>query len=266
VTIAHTTLNPTGERVRVFDELPELLENVDNGELGTLKQVTTQLLRLEPGTWKLNVGDSDVRGHLGLLVLDGLLTRHVTIGEATCAELLGGGDVLRPWTELERRIVSIPAEASWQVVEPTRLAVLNARFALQVARWPDVTAAIIDRVVQRARWLSFHLAVCHIVGVEVRLLIVLWHFADRWGRVTPAGVKLPLPLSHGLLAGVVGARRPTVSTALGGLRDQGLVERSDRGWLLRGEPPAELHELRERVAARAPTLAADPGMSAGGHT
>jgi CRP/FNR family cyclic AMP-dependent transcriptional regulator len=73
----------------------------------------------------------------------------------------------------------------------------------------------------RPRWLSFHLAVCQIIGIEVRLLIVLWHFADRWGRVTPEGVMLPLPLSHGLLAGIVGSRRPTVSTALGSLRNRG---------------------------------------------
>jgi CRP/FNR family transcriptional regulator, cyclic AMP receptor protein len=263
MTVAVTTLSATGERVRVFDELPELLQHVENGDLPTLRQVTTQLLRVQPGAWQLSLRDSEVRGHLGLLVLDGLLSRQVTIGEATCAELLGGGDVLRPWTELERGIVSIPAESRWQVVAPTRMAVLNARFALQVARFPDVTAAIIDRVVQRARWLSFHLAVCHIVGVEIRLLIVLWHFADRWGRVTPTGLKLPLPLSHGLLAGIVGARRPTVSTALGVLRDQGLVERTAEGWLLHGAPPAELHELRARVAAREPTIGR-AGTSAAG--
>jgi CRP/FNR family cyclic AMP-dependent transcriptional regulator len=250
-----TTLSATGERVRVFEELPELLQQVDSDDLATLKQVTTQLLRLEPGVWQLNFKESELRGHLGLLVLDGLLSRQVRIGEAISAELLGGGDVLRPWTELERRIVSIPAESRWQVIAPVRLAVLDARFALQVARWPVVTAAIIDRVVQRARWLSFHLAVCHIVGVEVRLLIVLWHFADRWGHVTPTGVMLPLPLSHGLLAGIVGARRPTVSTALGALREQGLVERTEDGWSLRGAPPLELHELRAHVAAREPTIA-----------
>jgi CRP/FNR family transcriptional regulator, cyclic AMP receptor protein len=253
--VAETTLNAAGERVRVFDEVPELLQQLDNGDASSLRQLTTQMLRLEPGVWQLELQDSELRGHLGLLVLDGLLTRQVTIGEATCAELLGGGDVLRPWTEHESGIASIASESRWQVVMPTRIAILNARFALQTCRWPGVTAAIIDRVVQRARWLSFHLAVCHIVGVEVRLLIVLWHFADRWGRMTRAGVKLPLPLSHGLLAGIVGARRPTVSTALGVLRDQGLVERTEDGWLMHGEPPSELHELRARVAARESTIA-----------
>jgi CRP-like cAMP-binding protein len=251
---AETSLSATGKRVRIFDEVPELLQHVEPEDARRLAQVTAQLLRLETGMWQLRFREEELHGHLGLLVLDGLLTRHVAIGEATCAELLGTGDLLRPWTELESGIVSIPAESSWQVVMPTRLAVLNARFALQIAHWPDVTAAIIDRVVQRARWLSFHLAVCHIVGVEVRILIVLWHFADRWGRVTPAGVKLPLPLSHGLLAAVVGARRPTVSTALGVLREQGLIERTEDGWLLHGEPPVELHELRARVTAREATI------------
>jgi CRP/FNR family transcriptional regulator, cyclic AMP receptor protein len=253
--VAETTLNSPGERVRVFDEVPELLQQLENGDASTLRQVTTQMLRLDPGVWELKLRDNELQGHLGLLVLDGLLTRRVVIGEATCAELLGAGDVLRPWTELDSGIASIASESRWQVVMPTRLAILNARFALQVCRWPGVTAAIIDHVVQRARWLSFHLAVCHIVGVEIRLLIVLWHFADRWGRMTSSGVKLPLPLSHGLLAGIVGARRPTVSTALGTLRTQGLVERTADGWLMHGDPPAALHELRARVAAREPKLA-----------
>jgi hypothetical protein len=253
--VAETTFDSPGERVRVFEEAPELLRQVDNGDAPGVKQLTTQMLRLNPGVWQLELRDHELRGHLGLLVLEGLLTRQVVIGEATCAELLGGGDVLRPWTELESGISSIASESRWQVVKPTRLAILNARFALQICRWPAVTGAIVDRAVQRARWLSFHLAVCHIVGVEVRLLIVLWHFADRWGRVTSSGVKLPLPLSHGLLAGIVGARRPTVSTALGVLRTQGLVERTEDGWLMHGDPPGELHELRSRVAAREPTIA-----------
>jgi CRP/FNR family cyclic AMP-dependent transcriptional regulator len=257
--VAETTLGRPGEWVRVFEEAPELLHQLGNGDAAALRQVTTQMIRLDPGVWQVRLGEAELEGHLGLLVLDGLLTRQVAIGEATCAELLGGGDVLRPWTEIDSQIASIASESRWQVVMPTRVAVLSSRFALQVCRWPSVTAAIIDRVVQRARWLSFHLAVCHIVGVEARLLMVLWHFADRWGRMTPSGVKLPLPLSHGLLAGIVGARRPTVSTALGVLREQGRVERTDGGWLLHGDPPVELHELRARVAARKPTFGGTAG-------
>src|SRR4051812_12135595 len=257
MTVAENTKSATGELIRIFEEVPELLQQLPNGDATALGPVTTQVVSAPIGPWHFAFRAEDLRGHLGLLLLDGLVTRQVVVGDATCAELLGAGDVLRPWTEGEAGFLPIPAESRWQVVEPVRLAVLNSRFALQIARCPDVTAAIIDRVLQRARWLAFHLAVCHIVGVETRLLIVLWHFADRWGRVATGGVKLPLPLSHGLLAGIVGARRPTVSTALGSLREQGLVERTEGGWILHGQPPSELHELRSRVAAREATLA-DP--------
>jgi hypothetical protein len=260
MTLAAAELTGTGERVHVFEDAPELIAQLDPEDAALAKRIVVHQIVLEPGTWRPSFPTQELRGHLGLLVLDGLVSRQVTLGEVTCAEMLGDGDVLRPWTELESEIVSVPAEARWQVVSPTRIAVMNARFALQIARWPDVTAAIIDRVVQRARWLAFHLAVCHIVGVEVRLLMVLWHFADRWGRVTPTGVKLRLPLSHGMLAGIVGARRPTVSTALGVLREQQLVERTDDGWLLRGEPPEELSQLRAAVAGREPTIGSRAGL------
>jgi DNA-binding IclR family transcriptional regulator len=80
----------------------------------------------------------------------------------------------------------------------------------------------------------------------MRLLVILWYYADRWGRVTPEGVLLPLRMTHGLLARVVGARRPSVSTALGRLQERGLVERTDNGqWLLLGPPPRELGELTD---------------------
>jgi hypothetical protein len=84
---------------------------------------------------------------------------------------------------------------------------------------------------------------------------MLWYYADRWGRVTPEGRVLPVSLTHGLLARVVGARRPSVSTALGRLQDRGLIERMENGhWLLLGEPPSELPELAEVTLP----LAAEP--------
>jgi CRP/FNR family transcriptional regulator, cyclic AMP receptor protein len=69
------------------------------------------------------------------------------------------------------------------------------------------------------------------------LLTLFWHLAERWGRVTPDGVLLPLTLSHRMLGQLVGARRPTVSTALGALTRAGEVSRAlDGTWLLTGSP------------------------------
>jgi len=74
--------------------------------------------------------------------------------------------------------------------------------------------------------------------IDARLLLMMWRLADRWGRVTSDGVVVPLRLTHGWLAHLVGAQRPSVTTALGNLAGAGRVERLDDGsWLLRGDPP-----------------------------
>ena len=110
-----------------------------------------------------------------------------------------------------------------------------------------------DRALIRARWLSFHLAVCHVVGIEKRLIILFWHLADRWGKVTPDGVRIALPLSHGMIAKLVGSRRPTVTTAMGKLREEGRILRTeDSAWMLCGQPPEDLRNVRGGVGARDP--------------
>ena len=72
--------------------------------------------------------------------------------------------------------------------------------------------------------------------MDERLLVLMWSLAERWGRVGPDGVRLPLALPHRTLATLVGARRPSVTTALSGLARDGLVERTPDGWLLHGDP------------------------------
>ena len=106
-----------------------------------------------------------------------------------------------------------------------------------------------DRLVLRARGLSLQLAVNATPRLTDRLLLTLWHLADRWARVTPDGVALRLPLTHSDLSHLVAANRPSVSTAIGQLREEHLLFPLERGgWLLCGEPPPSLHELRRQVA------------------
>lgn len=201
------------------------------------------------GTWHPGPENFERAGHLGLLVIDGLLTRAVTIGERTCAELLGPGDILRPWLTRGPND-SVLEEVDWTVVYDVRAASLDAQFAARMSRWPQVIAHVGDRIMMRARSLAFHLAVCHMVRVDERLLLTLWHFADRWGRVTPEGVVIPLRLTHTLLSMVVGARRPSVTKALGNLHAEALVRRRDDGtWLLLGGPPEALERTRRGTTA-----------------
>src|SRR4029079_1402682 len=81
-------------------------------------------------------------------------------------------------------------------------------------------------------------AIAHLTRVDDRLLALLWCLAERWGRVSSNCVVVSLRLPPRTLAGMVGARRPSVTTALGQLIARGEVERRpDGGWLLLGEPP-----------------------------
>lgn len=234
---------------RVLEEDPELCERVpDDQKPRATAAALARVQPLELGLWDEPDDPSHHHDGFGLLLLEGLLARRVTLGRFDCTELLGAGDLLRPWTFQSSATASIPSEVTWNVVEPVRLATLDRRFATAVAPWPEVSAALMDRIVQRARWLAFQLAVCHVVRVDTRLLLMFWHFADRWGRMTPEGAKVRLPVTHGVLASVVGARRPSVTTALGRLQDDGHIQRLGEGtWLLHGTPPRAFADLQAQA-------------------
>lgn len=209
---------------------------------------TARACVVEPGPWDGDTGAGACSGDLGLLIVGGFLGRRVQVGPQACTELLGAGDLIRPW-DVPDALASIPAATSWTVLSTTTVALVDEQLVGRMCAWPPVIAALAKRMMDRSHTLAFHLAVCHLTRVDQRVLVVLWHLADRWGRVTPKGIALTLPLTHELLAHVVGARRPTVTTALAELAGRGLVTRgSGRRLLLHGEPPGELHDLRRQVA------------------
>jgi hypothetical protein len=225
--------------VRVFERDPDLLAGLDGAAADRLRhRAVAPRLRLDPGPWTPPRDTGRLDGHLGLLVCDGLLTRTVHLDGRTCPELIGAGDLLRPWDgEDGAELMALPT--TWRVLRPTTLAVLDAEFAEVACRFPSVVAALLARAVQRSRALALHLAVAHVRQAEPRLLVLLWHLADRWGRVTPEGVHLPVRLTHELLAQLVCIRRPTASAALQRLVRAGeLARRPDGTWLLTGAPPA----------------------------
>jgi len=234
--------------IRVLEVDPDLGQDLEPAALAVARpRAVARATWLEPGRWQPFAEEWDHRGHLGLLIVEGFLARNLQLGARTVAELLGPGDVLRPWVRLAE-YSSVPIEDGWEVLEPTRLAVLDRRVAVVLAAWPEITATILDRMMARSRWLALHLAIAHLRRVESRVHVALWHFADRWGRVGPDGIALRLDLTHALLADMVAAERPSVTLALSALRERGLVERdADHVWHLRGSPPGELDDVRAQA-------------------
>ena len=224
--------------VRVFDADPDLLTGLDPAASDLLRRrATVPSVVVEPGPWEAPADPEHARGCFGLLVLEGLAIRSLTVDGRECPELVGVGDLLRPWdVDLA---CSVPAAATWNVLGRTTLAVLDERFAAVVCRWPSIMSQLLSRTVLRSRSLAFHLAIVHVRHAETRLRMLLWHLADRWGRVTPAGVHVPLALTHEVLAHLVCMRRPTASTALQRLVRAGeLKRRADGTWMLTGQPPS----------------------------
>jgi CRP/FNR family transcriptional regulator, cyclic AMP receptor protein len=185
---------------------------------------------------------------IGLLLLEGLLVREATVDDHPSAELLGPGDVLRAWDDVEHEEL-LPRRIEWTALTPSRVAIVDHAFAVRAAQWPEVFAALLDRAARRAERLVVLQAIAHLTRVDDRLLALLWCLAERWGRVLPDGVLVSLRLSHRTLAGMIGARRPSVTTALGQLMARGELERrADGEWILLGDPPqARRPELQDAV-------------------
>jgi CRP/FNR family cyclic AMP-dependent transcriptional regulator len=201
---------------------------------------------LARGRWRAG-GEPTLRDGIGLLVLDGLLLRRVGIDGRFGAELLGEGDLLRPWQD-PTSILS--HTTGWRVLETTRLALLDGPAAQRMAAYPALTGKLVGRALERSRNLAVNMAIVQQARVTTRLQMLLWHLANRWGRVRSEDVLVPLHLTHSVLSDLVAARRPTVTSALSELAGKELVRTSGRGWLLFGEPPGELLELQD-VSPRA---------------
>jgi CRP/FNR family cyclic AMP-dependent transcriptional regulator len=225
---------------RVLERDPELGLRIPASEISRArKELVAGVIELPVGHWDVPRRE-DARGRLGYLILEGLLARDMTLVGRTATELLGEGDVVQPWVA-HREDGLVRYRVGWNVLMPVRLAILDEDFGRSLARWPQALTALLERAVRRTHRMSVHEALLQLSPVETRLLVLFWHLAERWGRVTPAGIVLRLRLSHALLGQLVGCRRASVTTALQHVYATGaLARRADGTWLLSGDPPDEL--------------------------
>jgi CRP-like cAMP-binding protein len=191
-------------------------------------------LCLDRGPWK--AGSAAPEGdHLGFLVLDGLIGRRCFVPDrGRSLELLGRGDLLRPWQEDPASF----SQTSWTVFERSSIAVLEGPAVAPARDMPEFLEALTERALQRSRRLAVSSAIANTVGVDDRILLVLWLLAELWGENRAEGALIPHRLSHQTLADLVGARRPTVTLAVRALTERGLLDRAESGeWILLGSPP-----------------------------
>jgi CRP/FNR family transcriptional regulator, cyclic AMP receptor protein len=227
--------------VRVLEVDPDLGQSLDQqGFAAASRELVADTLDIARGVWELDPAWAATGAVLGLLILAGVLARDLVIGRRRSLEILGPGDMVRPWPS-DRHSGAVDVDLRFNALEPVRFAALDARFATHAARFPGVMSQVAGRVMGRATSASLRLIVHQVVRIDDRVLVSLWGLAERFGRVTPDGVLMPVPINHTMMARFVGAQRPTVSQAVGALTRRGEVERlDDGGWLLKGSFPTHV--------------------------
>jgi CRP/FNR family cyclic AMP-dependent transcriptional regulator len=221
--------------IRLLRADPDLAEDMapEVRELAT-EFVRVRTFRVPKGPWQPPAVD---HGATGLLLLEGLMVRTLRLGRVSPYEVVGPTDIIRPWED-DLIPSLVPTLTDWRVLEPARVGLLDGRTTELIGRWPELSAAIGGRLLRRSRSLAYLMAAQHFVRVEDRLLATLWHLASMWGRVTPQGTVVPFRLTHEMLASIIGAQRPTTTTAIHSLVRQERLARDDRRhYVLLGEPP-----------------------------
>ena len=222
------------------------------------QHVTARVLDAETGAADLSYWFEIVGQGPGLLIVDGLLAVDTRVADRTITELLGTGDLLQPPGRHEDELVD--RETAWRALAPTRFALLDADFAGRMQSWPQILNALFRRAERRSEDLDVMRAISCQPRLEVRLVLLFWHLAARWGRVETSGLRLTLPLTHRLLGQLAGAERPSISHALRRLSEAGIVTGTAGDWHLHGSIETHLESLVERTARLA---SRDTGSSPG---
>jgi CRP/FNR family transcriptional regulator, cyclic AMP receptor protein len=226
----------------VLDADSDLAEEFDLRSRVAARQLATARVLHAPvgecilGPWFDAVGEGP-----GLLILDGVVAFQTRVGDRTALELVGSGDLLQ--LPSHRADDLLERGDGWRVLLATRFALLDAAFADRVRPWPQIVQELLRRAGRRTADVDALRAITCQPRLEVRLVLLLWHLAARWGRVEPTGIKLTLPLTHRLLGQLVAAERPSISHALGRLADAGVISGTAGDWHLHGSLDGHLETL-----------------------
>src|SRR4029079_16616386 len=111
---------------------------IDPGELERARrEALARVVRLSTGEWDAGAALEVDSHHRGFMIADGLMSRTVDVLGRRCCELIGHGDVMRPW-RWDDEGSHVRAEVGWVVLEPARLAVLDHGLVKRIVPWPQL--------------------------------------------------------------------------------------------------------------------------------
>jgi CRP/FNR family transcriptional regulator, cyclic AMP receptor protein len=226
---------PAGERIALLDALPELAGGLAPSRLaaaGDALRIATAWIPAGP------LGPDDLRHcneHGHVVLLEGLVARTMTLEDGSASELLGPGDVLCPPALGPQHNFGLAGyDVQLEALQTSRVGIVGGELIAAFAAFPEVIEALLASRARRDAEQAALAVIAQLTGVDRRLVALFRLLAARHGRPTPDGIAVPVAVPHRLLAELVGARRPTVSTALRRLERSGKLRRlRDGSWLLR---------------------------------
>jgi CRP-like cAMP-binding protein len=215
------------EAVRLLDVEPEIGVGLPEAERQIARRhVVVPSVRIPTGKWTPPRG---LTSAFGVMVISGMLVSSAEVAGVADVQVFGPGDLF------DAALLARPRSA-WQVLQPAHVAALGGQLILAAGRWPQLVSGLTRRLFDGHHQQHGLALMRALPRVEDRVVALLAQLGSRWGRVTPAGVLVTLPVTHEVLGHLVAARRPTVSLALTALRDQGRLDRlGDGRWLLTHE-------------------------------
>ena len=223
---------PSVSTVRLVAALPEILASVPAEDRLLAEQTLILPLVSARDADLASVISTQIPGAFDFLILDGVVLKETTLARRTALELLGPGDLLAPPLTPLRQLES-RALSRYLAHGQASLAAIEDHVRDAVRRWPGIADFLHDRLARQTHHASMHLAMLHLPRTEDRLVALFADLAERFGHMTADGILIDLPLTHDIIGGLVGSRRPTVSLALEQLASSGMIARlEDDRWRL----------------------------------
>ncbi len=122
-------------------------------------------------------------------------------------------------------LLNMEATYNAEALEDTGVCTIRKKnFQELLGEFPELGFKVMEELCGRLTRLENAIESMGARNVESRVNSVLLEFCDKYGKVTPEGILVDLPLSREGIANYIGLARETVSRKMSLLQDEGIID------------------------------------------
>ncbi len=173
-----------------------------------------------------NIMTAETPGEVVYIILHGTVKIHIEQpdGRDVVLSILGNGDTLGEMSLID----SVGRSASALTLEDSLMLWMDrATFQYMLDNFPPVARNLVRILSARVRLSDQVIQALATLDVYGRVARQLLAFAERYGVETDGGVRIPIRLTQGDMAELVGASRKRVNQVMVAFKSQGLIAEED---------------------------------------